>query len=94
MTVTETFSIPGQGIVLLPELKPVREERFNGGNRFGSSDAMAGRIWSHRRPQLPEGIGRKVQAGGDVEWKRKGIRAAWLRDLVRPGVGLAVISDE
>jgi hypothetical protein len=30
-TVTDTFSIPGRGIVLIPELKPVGQERFKVG---------------------------------------------------------------
>jgi hypothetical protein len=31
-TVTDTFSIPGRGVVLLPELTPVGEERFRVGD--------------------------------------------------------------
>src|ERR1035438_108750 len=33
-TVTESFTIPGRGIVLLPELRPVGEEKFNVGDRL------------------------------------------------------------
>jgi hypothetical protein len=33
LTVTETFTVPGKGIiVLLPELKPIGEERFRVGD--------------------------------------------------------------
>jgi hypothetical protein len=31
-TVTETFLIPGRGVVLLPELRPVGEEKFKIGD--------------------------------------------------------------
>jgi hypothetical protein len=31
-TVTETFAVPGRGVVLLPELKPVGEENFKVGD--------------------------------------------------------------
>jgi hypothetical protein len=33
-TVTETFTVQGQGVVLLPELKPVGEEGFKVGDRL------------------------------------------------------------
>ena len=31
-TVTETFTIQGRGVVLLPELKPIEQERFKVGD--------------------------------------------------------------
>ena len=49
-TVTEAFTVPGRGVVLLPELKPV------GGEKFKVGDPL--------RLRRPDGIEDSVRIGG------------------------------
>ena len=49
-TVTETFIVPGRGVVLLPELKPVAEEKFKVGDSL--------------RLRRPNGVEDSVPIGG------------------------------
>ena len=49
-TVTETFVVPGRGVVLLPELRPVAEEKFKIGDPL--------------RLRRPNGVEDSVRIGG------------------------------
>jgi hypothetical protein len=61
-TVTETFLIPGRGIVLLPVLNPVGEEKLAIEAPLGPKRPMAARIWSMG------GLNFLKVSGGSASW--------------------------